>query len=613
VGYNPPIMKLFPNKISHYGLYLAVIIVSLCSITYELIIAQSLSVISGDTVTRYCTTIGIFLFSLGIGSFLVRWLKNSIVSIMWVEIGLSIIGGCSACIIFFVDTFVPLETYGEYLFSASWTVLIISNILIVIIGILSGMEIPLFADLISKEKSSISSGTLSSVLGWDYVGALIGAVMFPLVFYPKLGILRISFIIGILNLIVSAYLLIIYRKKIRLKLGYILAIAFSICLLLIGVYKALHIREYFDYRFLRTYNLISSEGKILFCKQTLYQRVIFAEDMDRLILILDQEDQFYSDREFVYHEAFVHPVMIMKEKKAKKILILGGGDGLLLREVLKYDWVERADQVDIDPVITNYALNNSWLKKINNGSLRDKRVKVFNADAAVYIRKYSDFYDIIFLDFPDIFNSKVTKLHTKEFYTYLFRALKKDGILVNHSLTDRKKANKIIQTNLHYAGFKDILPYRAVTCEIYNEKPYPIDNSMSYLSLLYLEPGEYDIPELKVREFSEWQSYYKKQLFVDDNLYYSYYTTYFLAFKSNPLYDMINKTNWRMAVPTRYLTASMIPVMFKAGEIERLSGYNRRNIHSWYQPNYDILKNDLPGRKFVYRRVLKTVKLLRTK
>lgn len=188
-------------------IYLITFILALCSIVYELLLGQLLSAFLGNTVLRYSVTIGLYLLAMGIGSILAegRLTKRPLLTLQIIEILLTIFGGFSAVILYFFDWM----TLPLWLFSS------VAHGLIIIIGVLTGFEIPLLIEIRNREKSNSEN----SVLGIDYIGAFLGTVLFALVFYPYVGLVRTALVIGSLNALVGLVLVLLYSKEASSSLG----------------------------------------------------------------------------------------------------------------------------------------------------------------------------------------------------------------------------------------------------------------------------------------------------------------------------------------------------------------------------------------------------------
>lgn len=164
------------------------------------------------------------------------------------------------------------------------------------------------------------------------------------------------------------------------------------------------------------------------------------------VVILDNKIQSAEADEFIYHEALVHPAMIA-HPKPENILILGGGEGAILREVLLYTTVKRVVMVDIDREFVE--LCKKYLKKWHRGSFFDKRSKVIFADAKEYIKETESKFDVIIADISDPApGGPAQLLYTKEFYSSIKKALVSDGIFVTHITEVHYIPNKSISTEI---------------------------------------------------------------------------------------------------------------------------------------------------------------------
>lgn len=189
-------------------------------------------------------------------------------------------------------------------------------------------------------------------------------------------------------------------------------------------------------------------------KKTNFQQVDFIDTHDLgLVVILDNKIQSTEVDEFVYHEALVHPAMIT-HPDPKNILIIGGGEGATLREVLKHPTVKRAVMVDIDKEFVH--LCKKYLKKWHQSSFDDERVELIFTDAREYIKKTNFLFDIIISDISDpVEEGPAQKLFTKEFYSFIKSILKPEGIFITHATAAFYTSNKSISTEI-FKMFSDI-------------------------------------------------------------------------------------------------------------------------------------------------------------
>jgi spermidine synthase len=178
-------------------------------------------------------------------------------------------------------------------------------------------------------------------------------------------------------------------------------------------------------------SILRGKHKNLFKKRSEYQNIHIVEARD-IRLYLNEQLQFSSLDERIYHEALVHPAFHLTRSR-KRVLIAGGGDGLALREVLKHKDVKHVDLVDLDAEVLKAAKNNRSLADLNDYSLHDSRVKLHAADAVQFLSSNQNSYHIIIVDFPDPTDRIISNLYTTEFFSLVKRSLSKDGLFVCQS------------------------------------------------------------------------------------------------------------------------------------------------------------------------------------
>lgn len=429
-------VNLVEKKNSNFNetpLLVTVFIIAICGIIYELIIGAISSYLLGNSVKQYSITIGLFMSAMGIGSHLTkRFKKNLFDCFVLIELLIGLFGGFSAIILF--------TSYG---FTKIYTV--IMYIIIIIIGSLVGLEIPILTRIIEESKNNIRL-TIANVLSFDYIGALLGSIAFPLLLLPHLGEIRTSFLVGFIN--VSVAILIIYKYKCHIhhyKFIKTLAFVFSV-LIFIGFISGDITGKKIEDRFYR--------DKVIYRQQTNYQKMVLTKHKDDLRLFLDGNIQFSSLDEYRYHEALVHPAMSLVDKK-DNVLILGGGDGLVARELLKYEEVGKITLVDLDPAVTSFCSTNPLITSLNNNALTNNKVNIVNEDAYKYVENSKDIFDVIIVDLPDPNNESLNKLYTNLFYRLLYNHLSEGGIVTIQSTSPyyANKAYWCIRSTVESEGF----------------------------------------------------------------------------------------------------------------------------------------------------------------
>ncbi|EPG74336.1 putative spermidine synthase [Leptospira fainei serovar Hurstbridge str. BUT 6] len=370
---------------------------------------------------------------MGIGSWLSRYLLNDLVpKFLEVELALGLLGGSSAALLFL--SFGHTRIFQIPLFA-----------IVVVVGILVGMEIPLLLRILQKKLGF--RDLVSKVLSLDYAGALLASLAFPIFFAPKLGMVRTSFFFGILNAGTALWgtwmLPLTEREKNMLRTKSVIVLTF----LSLGLAFAESITTYSEE------NLYTDE--IVYSKQTRFQKIIVTRYKSELRLFLNGHLQFSSRDEYRYHEVLVHPAML-SHPNPKRILVLGGGDGLAVREILKYPSVQNVTLVDLDPEMTKLFAQQSLLTQINRSSLADPRVKIQNADAFLWLEESGETFDVVLIDFPDPSNFSIGKLYTTAFYKSLKRRLNPLSIVEIQSTSPlfARMSFWCVETTLRESGFK---------------------------------------------------------------------------------------------------------------------------------------------------------------
>ena len=168
---------------------------------------------------------------------------------------------------------------------------------------------------------------------------------------------------------------------------------------------------------------------IVFTKTTSYQRIVLTHLKNDYKLYLNNNLQFSSADEYRYHEALVHPAM-SSANSVDEVLVLGGGDGLAVREILKYDAVKKITLVDLDGGMTKLFTTNPVLKSLNNNSFENKKLSVFNQDAFLWVKEAQKKYNVVIIDFPDPSNYSLGKLYSVNFYQSLSKILEPNAVVV---------------------------------------------------------------------------------------------------------------------------------------------------------------------------------------
>src|SRR5438067_8571050 len=295
-------------------LFLNVLIVATCGLVYELLAGTLASYVLGDSVTQFSLVIGIYLSALGVGAWLSGYVDKAVArTFVEVELGVALIGGASGPILFIA--FGQIGYFQLFLFGT-----------VFLIGVLVGLELPLLMRIV-KDQLEFKE-LVSRVLAFDYLGALLASVLFPILLVPKLGITRTSLVFGMLNAAVGLWATWILRPLIpRGVFGLRARGVLVLAILSIALFQADRLTA------LAENNLYADE--IVYTKSSPYQRIVMTRGRAGFNLYLNGHLQFASADEYRYHEALVHPALALSSQP-KRVLILGGGDGLAMREVLRW-------------------------------------------------------------------------------------------------------------------------------------------------------------------------------------------------------------------------------------------------------------------------------------
>ncbi len=424
-------------------LLLSVFVIATCGLVYELVAGTLASYLLGDSVTQFSTIIGTYLFAMGIGSWLSQHItRDLLATFVKIEILVGVVGGFSAALLFFLFDWVThfrIPLYG----------------LVLVVGMLVGIEIPLLLRILKDEFAF--KDLVARVFAFDYVGALFAALLFPLLLVPHLGLIRTSLLFGLFNVGVALWLTLRFGTGLpRLRLHQSSAILAFVALLLGFVYGD------------RLQQLAEGNAytdTVIYAQSTPYQRLVLTRGQQDLRLFLNGNLQFSSRDEYRYHEALVHPGLAALPI-AKRVLILGGGDGLAAREVLKYPNINEIQLVDLDPAMTKLFSSNAMLTALNGNALNDPKLKIINADAFLWLKQESanlkDHFDFIVVDFPDPSNFSIGKLYTVTFYELLQSVLAPDGMMVIQSTSPfvARKSYWCVVTTLEETGLVTA-PYHA--------------------------------------------------------------------------------------------------------------------------------------------------------
>jgi spermidine synthase len=408
----PPVTT---SRLPRFLLLFAVFLCAACGLVYELALTALGSYLIGNSVLQTSIVLSVMVFAMGLGSLAAKpFRRRAAGAFALVEGLLALVGGLSVLVLYVAFAWLRIYTPGVV-------------VIAFVVGLLIGAEIPLLMTLLQRIRRQEAGSAVADMFAVDYIGALVGGLCFPLLLLPTFGQIKGALVVGAVNALAGVVVVLwIFRRQTRRKIQAALLVGMSAILALLGSAYALAddievtVRQQL-YR-----------DPVVHAERTPYQQIVITEsatltgDGD-MRLFLNGDLQFSSVDEYRYHEALVHPALAGKRSS---VLVLGGGDALALREVLRYDDVRQATLVDLDPAMTELAREYDPLRELNDRALADPRVTAVNADAFNWLRDTTQQFDTVVIDFPDPDTAALAKLYSVEFYDLVKRVLAPDGRMV---------------------------------------------------------------------------------------------------------------------------------------------------------------------------------------
>lgn len=423
------------EKRKSFVLKTALFATGISGIVAEYILSTLASYFIGNAVIQFTLIVSIMLFAMGLGSRISKSFSSNLVFYFIItELILSVLVSFSALISYIA--------YGVT--DISWIVIYLLSIAI---GLLIGLEIP-FATRINNQFEELRLN-ISNILQYDYYGSLIGGLFFAFVGLPYLGLTYTPFMLGFLNLAVSFWLFYTLRDSISKKLQRLIKVLYVVVfsVLLAGVIFAKPIVTFVEQ--------VKYKDKIVYSEQTKYQKIVITKWQKWHSLYINGNQQLSTFDEFMYHEPMVHTALGIAEKKTN-ILILGGGDGCIARELFKYPAVQNVTLVDLDEKMIQLGKEHEIFTELNENAMNNPKLKTVTQDAFTFLEKTSTLYDVILVDLPDPNNLDLNKLYTKEFYYLCHQKLAKGGCFITQAGSPyyATKAFYCVNKTLQSAEFK---------------------------------------------------------------------------------------------------------------------------------------------------------------
>jgi len=431
-----------------FTLVYAVFVAGLCSIVYELLIATTVVYFLGDSVTYFSLTIGLYMAAMGAGAFASKFATGNLLKLLIAaEVTLGLLGGFAVPALYLAyshtDVFYPV--YAAFTLA---------------IGFLIGLEVPFLTRLL--ERYATLRVNIAHVLSLDYLGALIATVAFPLLLLPFFGVFRSGLYLGLVNMTIGLFLL--WRFKAEIGKQAAAGLKGLSFLIVIAIVCALVFTQYL----LAAWNRSVYDGRILHTERTRHQEIVLTKFREDVRLYLDGNLQFSTLDEYRYHEALVHvPVAFLSAQRPAaqlSVLVLGGGDGMAVRELGEFDVVASITLVDLDPAVIALASTNPHVVAANRSSLVDNpRLRHVVGDAFEFLSRRAALYDLIIADLPDPNNTDLARLYTREFYRLVRANLAPGGVFASQSTSPLYAPDAFwsIQRTIGSA-FEHAVPYHAL-------------------------------------------------------------------------------------------------------------------------------------------------------
>ena len=405
-------LKINVLKFKSSILKLALFATGLSGIVAEYILSTLATYFLGDSAVQWALIVSVMLFSMGIGSRLSQYFKTQLlIKFIYIEFALSLLVSFSSTFTYFLSGF--SDYIGLIIYSLS-----------IVIGVLIGMEIPLVIRL-NKQFQELRIN-VASVMEKDYWGSLAGGLFFAFVGLPYLGLTYTPFVLGFINFLVAILLLVYVRRSLGVaplrQMG--LAGATLLAVIITGVFWAKPVILYGEQA--------RYQDKVIYARQSKYQRVVLTQWRNEYWLYLNGNQQLSTIDEVMYHEPLVHPAMQLGIPK-RDVLVLGGGDGCAVREILKYPSVQSITVVDLDSLVTHLAKTHPVLTELNDSALHHPKVEILHRDGFTFLEQQAGFYDAIIVDLPDPRSVELNRLYTVEMYHFCRKALRPGGVLITQA------------------------------------------------------------------------------------------------------------------------------------------------------------------------------------
>ncbi|MBB1295409.1 polyamine aminopropyltransferase [Pseudoalteromonas sp. SR41-4] len=482
--------KQSPSKYSLLGhdflLITVMAILAGCGLIYEYLLSHYAGRVLGSVESAIYAMIGTMIVAMGIGAFLARWFKDAFTAFAWLESLIALVGmGCILAIAsviavsyslphIFSDIFnLPADVIlNGYIFQKlqEWS-RFLPYVFGLLLGLLIGMEIPLIARIRQHVYGRFLENNAGTIYGADYIGAGIGAAIWVSIMLA-MPIMQAAAWTALFNII--AGLAFLWRYHSYVRNAKLLLVCHIALLVLFGFILML------GSSWMKDLSNVLYKDKVIYSEATKYQHLVLTERLSRnqpdpiTDLYLNGRLQFSSIDEQIYHSMLVYPPLLASNRH-DNVLIIGGGDGLALRDVLKWP-VKEVTLIDLDAQLLSLfghdddefnppAAIHERLTKLNKHSMADPRSHIKVGDAFLEVERLLDEgkrFDTIIIDLPDPNHPDLNKMYSDYFYNHIRQLLAADGAMAVQSTSPyhAKKAFLSIGKTVKAAGFKHVEQYQ---------------------------------------------------------------------------------------------------------------------------------------------------------
>ncbi|MEG3759329.1 polyamine aminopropyltransferase [Pseudoalteromonas carrageenovora] len=457
-----------------------------CGLIYEYLLSHYAGRVLGSVESAIYAMIGTMIVAMGLGAFLARWFKDAFTAFAWLESIIALVGmGCILAIAGVIAVSYSLPHLFSSIFNLPPDVVLngyvfqklqewsrfLPYVFGLILGLFIGMEIPLIARIRQHVYGRFLENNAGTIYGADYIGAGIGAAIWVSIML-SMPIMQAAAWTALFNII--AGLAFLWRYHAHVRFAKALLVCHIVLLALFGFILVL------GSSWMNSLSNVLYKDKVIYSQATKYQHVVLTERLSKnqpepiTDLYLNGRLQFSSIDEQIYHSMLVYPAMLASNRH-DHVLIIGGGDGLALRDVLKWP-VSEVTLIDLDAQLLNLfghkdgdftppePINNRLLK-LNNKSMQDSRAHIIVGDAFLEVEKLLDQskqFDTILIDLPDPNHPDLNKMYSDYFYNHVRQLLAPDGAMAVQSTSPyhAKKAFLSIAKTVKAAGFSYVEQYQ---------------------------------------------------------------------------------------------------------------------------------------------------------